>query len=152
MWNIEKIVKKGNYNYAVIRDHPYANKYGYVLEHRVVMENSIGRLLDKSEVVYHIDGDGHNNDIANLRLLSSSDHTQLHQKLKGRRYATVRCPNCLKTFDIPENELSFAKGTNLTFCSRYCNGMFYYRKRLGLLTPEQEIAVSENILKRFVRH
>ncbi len=43
MWIIQKIVSKGEYNYAVVPEHPNATSNGYVLEHRVVMENAIGR-------------------------------------------------------------------------------------------------------------
>lgn len=46
MWNIQKIVKKGDYLYAVVPGHPYSNKYGYVLEHRIVVENHLKRLLN----------------------------------------------------------------------------------------------------------
>ena len=71
-WKIEKIVKKGDYLYAVVPDHPNATKHGYVLEHRVVMENYLGRLLTKGEVVHHLDGNKHNNQIENLELLDKS--------------------------------------------------------------------------------
>ena len=53
MWNIEKIVKKGDYLYAVVKEHPKATKHGYVLLHRVVMENHLNRLLNEDEVVHH---------------------------------------------------------------------------------------------------
>lgn len=38
MWNIKKLIHKGEYDYALVPDHPYATKNGYVLYHRVVME------------------------------------------------------------------------------------------------------------------
>jgi hypothetical protein len=44
---------------------------GYVLEHRLVMEQHLGRYLLPTEVVHHIDGDPTNNDIANLRLFDT---------------------------------------------------------------------------------
>ena len=34
----------------------YASKYGYVLYHRILMENHLGRILNQNEVVHHIDG------------------------------------------------------------------------------------------------
>jgi hypothetical protein len=47
----------------------------YILEHRLVMEQHIGRFLEPTEVVHHIDENPSNNDIANLRLYSSqSEH------------------------------------------------------------------------------
>ena len=45
VWKIRRIVSKGDYNYAVVPEHPNKTKFGYVLEHRIVMENHLGRLL-----------------------------------------------------------------------------------------------------------
>jgi hypothetical protein len=54
-----KTIKKGEYLYAKIPNHPNSTKNGYVLEHRAVMENFLGRYLDTSEVVHHVNGDKH---------------------------------------------------------------------------------------------
>lgn len=52
MWKTEKIVSKGDYSYAIVRGHPNATKNGYVLEHRIVMENHLKRLLNPDEIVH----------------------------------------------------------------------------------------------------
>ncbi len=52
-------------------DHPFATMKksdGYVLEHRWVMANHIGRPLRKDETIHHIDGDPGNNKVENLQL------------------------------------------------------------------------------------
>lgn len=47
----------------------------YALEHRVVMEQKLMRLLNRDEVVHHIDGNPNNNHADNLELFASqSDH------------------------------------------------------------------------------
>ena len=123
MWSIIKTVKKGDYDYALVPNHPKATKNGYVLLHRVIMENAIGRLLTDDEEVHHIDKNGHNNDITNLQLLSSHEHRNLHAKDRKRKYITLICPICGKQFTIPENRSFIVKkDKNYTCCSRHCGG------------------------------
>lgn len=63
-------------------DHPDANNLGYVREHRLLLEQQLGRRLSRTEVVHHIDGDRGNNDITNLILFGSNgDH--LREELTG---------------------------------------------------------------------
>lgn len=85
-WNGQKIeVKHGKISAILIpkKDHPNANAQGYVYEHRIIMEESIGRLLTDKEVVHHIDLDPTNNNIDNLILLdNSSEHASIHYLLQ----------------------------------------------------------------------
>jgi len=76
--------KGGGYNHkgyvlVLAKDHPSADRDGYVYEHRLVMEKHIGRLLKKGEVVHHINRDRADNRIANLELVASqAEHMRLH--------------------------------------------------------------------------
>lgn len=73
----------GEYIYLCKKEHPSANYAGYVLEHRLVMEQHLGRFLDSEEVVHHKNGNKHDNRIENLELFSTNgDH--LAAELKGR--------------------------------------------------------------------
>lgn len=64
-------------------DHPHATKDGRVREHRLVMEQVLGRYLLPTEVVDHIDGQRANNDPSNLRVFASN-REHLAATLKGR--------------------------------------------------------------------
>ena len=77
------IRKRRQYVSIYSPNHPNASD-GYVLEHRLVMENYLGRYLNSKERVHHIDGDPLNNDISNLKLMNSSEHASLHNKTKYR--------------------------------------------------------------------
>jgi hypothetical protein len=78
-------VKCGKYLRVFSPEHPSATKQGYVLQHRVVAEEKIGRLLVKGEIVHHIDGNESNNDPHNLEILTDSEHKKLHAKKAPRK-------------------------------------------------------------------
>jgi hypothetical protein len=54
----------------------------YTPYHRWIMQNHIGRKLEKDEHVHHINGDHTDNRIENLQVLSSSNHMSLEIKLR----------------------------------------------------------------------
>lgn len=53
-------------------------------EHRVVVEQKIGRVLRPGEVVHHIDGDKLNNDPDNLAVMTQAEHMRKHDLWKAR--------------------------------------------------------------------
>jgi len=70
------------YIYVSNNKHPYRNSLGKIAEHRLVMENYLGRYLTKEEVVHHINGIKDDNRIENLMLIKNlSEHMVLHNKL-----------------------------------------------------------------------
>lgn len=64
---------------------PMARKDGYVMEHRLVMAQRIGRLLERSEVVNHINHDPRDNRPENLELYPSNGD---HKRGEAGRYVT----------------------------------------------------------------
>ena len=149
MWKIEKIVSKGDYNYAIVRDHPFRTKNDYVLEHRIVMENHLGRILNPNEVVHHINNDKKDNKIENLELMIANDHVAMHSR-KGKKYVKLKCPNCKNIFDIAKGQSFLQKGTKCTFCSRHCCGVFNANIQHHGITVEMENAISENLVLEYI--
>jgi len=84
-WKGGVTISKG-YRYIYAPDHPNKGRGNYVLEHRLVMEQKLGRYLDQSEVVHHVDGNRMNNSIENL-VLFQTNAKHLKHELAGR------CPN-----------------------------------------------------------
>lgn len=56
-----------------------ARKDGYVMEHRVLVAQAIGRPLLRVEVVHHIDHNPANNDLSNLQLFASNRDHKLYE-------------------------------------------------------------------------
>ena len=65
--------------------HPHKNKRNCIYEHQKVMEDYLGRYLEKGEVAHHKDLCKTNNNIENLQLLTMSEHSKLHAKLRKER-------------------------------------------------------------------
>jgi hypothetical protein len=148
LWNVEKIVSKGDYLYAIVRDHPNKTKNNYVLLHRIVMENLLGRILNTNEVVHHKNENKKDNRGENLELLSKTEHAALHATV-GNRMLTLCCPNCGIIFERRRNQTHLIKRGSFTSCSRRCRGQFFRKIQLRGVTQEMESAISVNILREF---
>ena len=70
------------YRKIKVPDHPYADVAGYVYEHRLVMENMIGRYLLRSEIVHHKNGIRTDNSPDNLELESSIAEHKLRHRIR----------------------------------------------------------------------
>jgi len=94
------------YVYELARDHPRADLHGRVLQHRLVMERSLGRFLDDAEVVHHRNRVREDNRLANLELHSSnSAHLRSNRKRDDPKlirliHRAARDPN-VRVADLP---------------------------------------------------
>lgn len=92
-WNKGKgkryIYNEKGYKLVLRLNHPMANSKGYILEHRLVMSEYLGRELSRKELVHHVNGIKDDNRIENLSLLTPTTHC-----------GEVSCPHCRKKFFI----------------------------------------------------
>ena len=107
--------KDTGYMYCYSPKHPYANKSGKVREHTYVMCNTIGRTLRSDECVHHINRNRSDNRISNLRLMTISEHSLLHQvEDRGCKVIFTECPTCCK-------QIMTTEVANQKYCSYECS-------------------------------
>lgn len=91
-------VDKSGYVSKYVPEHPNASVSGIVLEHRLVMEQHIGRLLEPHENVHHKNGDRKDNRIENLELWSVKQPPgqRVEDKVKhALEILALYAPDCL---------------------------------------------------------
>jgi hypothetical protein len=83
---VERVYFSG---YVMLRrpEHPHADKRGRVMEHRLVMEQMIGRVLEREEIVHHMNHVRDDNRPENLMLMADqATHGREHYP-KGKPVA-----------------------------------------------------------------
>ena len=93
------------------------NKY----EHRLVMEDKLGRPLLHKEIVHHKNEDKKDNSPENLELTNNKSHGKHHAKYAERM--EVKCSKCNKKFSLRKKEYEYrmkiSKNKNIC-CNRKC--------------------------------
>jgi len=132
--------KNQGYVMRKVENHPYADKRGYVREHRLLIEEKMGRfLVPQKEFVHHIDQNRSNNKLSNLKLQGHGEHAKIHDKGVRNGNGQFVCQQPI--FSEIKYRL-FNKNTNLTeiytlnklIATTYRKSQFEFRGRFtGLL-------------------
>jgi hypothetical protein len=149
MWDIKGVVSKGDYIYAIVHEHPNAIDHGYVLYHRVLMENKIGRVLKNHEIVHHINENKRDNRLENLELMNYRDHIKNHSFKQGKQYVELKCPSCNKNFNKDRNHSHLARKGIYTVCSQKCKGTFSRKIQLFGYTEEINKQILTNVIREY---
>lgn len=115
-----KVDKTLRYVYFIDQEHPLSNRSKKVYYHRHIASVKLGKWLDSSYHVHHIDGNRENNDPSNLEIISPKMHGRRHFKHKANAKKIKLCLLCSTKFITVDDE----------FCSQSCAAS--HRQKGGL--------------------
>ena len=127
MFEITAVSKGGGYRYCrTSPTHPRANAKGLYPLHRVLAENTLGRLLQPDEIVHHKDGDKENNEPSNLEVMTRAAHSGYHGAERTPNPIAFVC-SCGKTVRLKPHVYRLRLARNKSgklYCSRSCGTRF----------------------------
>lgn len=115
-WRGGVVRQPSGYLYEYAPDHPHATRSGYVMQHRLVVEREIGRILDPVEEVHHRNHIRDDNRYENLEVQADKRaHRVLHAY-----YQESTCPTCSAPVTT---SAAHRRRFTRKFCSRRCSAL-----------------------------
>lgn len=112
-----KVDKTLGYVYFLDKEHPLSCRAGKVYYHRHVYSVKIGKWIDRSYHVHHIDENKQNNDPSNLQAISPSKHSRSHYINGNKRKKVRKCLHCGKKFICMDE----------VYCSQSCSSSYHHK-------------------------
>ena len=85
-WKGGKMLSSDGYVLIYQPNHPNSDKWRYIREHRLVMEEHLGRYLKSNEFIHHKNGIKTDNRIENLELFNEHQHKSIEAKKRWEKY------------------------------------------------------------------
>ena len=147
-WKGGKYKNNNKYVFIYSPNHPYKNKDGYILEHRLVMEKHLGRFLKSTEQCHHINNKPDDNRIQNLLLYKDNKtHLRLHYKnykLTNNKWFKF-CKICKHWFLVNKKYFYLGKGNCVSVLCKKCHNNYNAKPKQG----KQLDLLSDKVSRRF---
>lgn len=89
-WKGGRIKNNRGHILLMMKEHPNANKQGYVKEHTLIATKILGRPLNLNEIVHHHNRDPKDNRNENLLICTPGYHHFIHHKMRRKGFAPHR--------------------------------------------------------------
>lgn len=126
-WKGGRVLKDG-YWMIYKPDHPFCNSHRYVAEHRLRMEEYLGRYLRPEEQIHHLDMNTGNNRIGNLMMFANrAEHLIYERTLDLFNRYCLRCKS-KETYIAKSGRFIWLKYKNGHICTK-CYDKMRSKKR-----------------------
>ena len=145
-WKGGRIITSKGYILVNCPNHICADRDGYVSEHRLMMENHIGKILTKDEHVHHKNENRSDNRIENLELLSKGKHRSKHAYINGFNKVNLG----RKQNDLWKKKISLALIGRKKYVTSQTKIKNLFENGVNINRISKQLGISYGTVKRYV--
>lgn len=144
-------VSYGPYLFELCPSHPKANQFGFVQQHRLVVERHLGRFLTSKEQVHHKNENKLDNRIENLQVMTRAEHMRHHAQERSRRHhekVVAMRPLVLAALEERQSIHAVADDFGVSHCT--LRNLFpEICKNFRRQSPHEDVPETLSILRRY---